>query len=353
VQGAPLPGWVEWEVTNNTHRQTDTFRLVYAVNQGRYAGEPGLTPAQANQLMGYSTIGVEILAGFPNDPVNFSASELQSFILGNADGLDFDPVENRIQISGRDLAAAMVDKKTSEKFVNQKASDIAKTIASRHGLTADIDEVPGLDGTFYEIDHTRLNSASSEWDLLCELAEDYNCNVWVDGQTLHFKNADEPTSGVYTIQWMSPYKARGFPLSNVAHITFHRNCTLAKNVQVIVQSWNSKQKKAFTGSAEASKSGAVESQIYTYNEPGLSADQASSRAQKRLNAIVNNEMSMSASLPADNILNARMQVSVTGTGTPFDQIYYPASVTRHMSAEGGYTMSFEAKNTMSETETEE
>lgn len=350
VQGQSLPGWVEWEVNNNTHRQTDTFRVVYAVNQGT-AGEAGLTPTQAAQLTGYGTIQVEILAGFPKDPTNFSPSELQSLITGNADGLDFDPVERIVQICGRDLAASMVDKTTSEKFVNQKASDIVSTIAARHGLAADVDETQGQDGTYYEIDHARINNASSEWDLLCELAEDYDYNLWVEGQTLRFKASDVSTSGIYTIKWAPPDRTRGFPLANTGRITFHRNNMLSKNVQVSVSSWNSKQKQKFTGTADASKPGATDTQQYVFNEPGLTADQANSRAQKRLNAIVNNEMSVSASLPADNVLNARMTVAVTGTGTAFDQSYYPMSVTRHMSAEGGYTMSFEARNTAPETET--
>ena len=54
---------------------------------------------------------------------------------------------------------------------------------------------------------------------------------------------------------------------------------------------------------------------------------------------------MSAHLPADNYLTISAPISVQGTGTPADQIYYPRLITREMSIDEGYSMTVEAQNT--------
>ncbi len=329
VQGSPLPGWVGVEIDNNTHQQTDTFRVVYAINQGRFVGEPGLTPERAAWLTGQSRIQVEILIGFPADPGNYGASELQSMILGYADSMNFDPVKGTIELNGRDMAGEFLDAKTSETFTNQGPAAIVQTLAARHGLSVDIDDPGGIDGTFYEIDHRRINNAASEWDLLCELAGDYNRKVWVDGNTLRFKSADSGLGGgTYNIKWMPPDSMRGYPMANVIEMRFTRNNMLGKGkVNVTVQSVHAKQKAVFSSTATAAKPGVTDGseQSYTYNEPGLTADQVQKRANTRLNDIMMNEMTLSADLPGDNMLNVRSVVVVSGTGTAFDQAYYPAT----------------------------
>jgi phage protein D len=346
VNGQVLPGWIEWEVNNNTHRQADTFRVCYAC---------GNLPAAQNAkwLISQTAIQVQIFVGFPPDPVKFSASQLQSIILGDCDALNFDPVQNIIELSGRDMASEMIDTKTSEKFVNQKASDIAKTIASRHGLTPDVDDTGSPDGTYYEIDHARLNNAQTEWDLLCELADNQGYNVWVDGMTLHFKQQDESSMGTYVIQWIPPGEMNASPQANVMSLKFMRNNMISqKNISVKVNSWNIKQKAKLTGSATSTKSSSDDnwSLNYEYNEPGLTQDQADTRAKERLKGIIRNEMCLNADLPGDNILNTRVLIQVTGTGTPFDQTYWPVSVSRRFGMSEGYRMSAEAKNHSPETE---
>ena len=51
-----------------------------------------------------------------------------------------------------------------------------------------------------------------------------------------------------------------------------------------------------------------------------------------------------ARLPGDNLLTTRAQVQLIGTGTAWDQNYFPDTVTRHISFEEGYTMELRAKN---------
>jgi phage protein D len=346
VNGTALPGWVEWEVTNNTHRQADIFRVIYACGK--------LPPSQnAAWLTAQTNLQVAIFAGFPPNAQSFEASQLMQLILGYCDSMTFDPEKNTIEMTGRDLTSELIDTKTSEKFLNQQASQIAMTIASRHGFIPDVDPTGSLDGSYYEIDHARVNSGATEWDLLSELADNEGYNVWMDGTTLHFKSQDSSSAATYMIRWTPADSVRAYGQANAMRLRFTRNNMLSqKNTQVSVNSWNAKMKQKLSGQATAARPNAVGTLNYVYSEPGLTQDQANTRAKEKLKGIIRNEMTLSASLPGDNILNVRALVQVAGTGTAFDQTYWPVSVTRRMSPDGGYEMDVEAKNHAPETESD-
>lgn len=340
INGAPLPGWIEFSVDNNTHRQADTWRVSYAC---------GLLPKAQNAawLSAQTRMEVEIFAGYPTNPNQFSVSDLTSLVLGYCDRQDFDPERNVIEMSGRDLTSEMIDAKAGEKFVNQKASAIVKTIAARHGWTTDIDDTSALDGTYFEVDHARLRNAATEWDLLCELADDYGYDVWMTGKTLHFKVQDSANTGIYMIKWTPPSANLGYPLANAKTLKFSRDHMLARaKITVKVNSWNLKNKQKFTGTTTATKSAGAGSKslTYTYNMPGLTQAQVNGIAKAKLKGIIRNEMCLRASMPADNVLTTRALVQVSGTGTAYDQTYWPVSVSRRMSFDGGYTMDLDAKN---------
>jgi phage protein D len=49
-------------------------------------------------------------------------------------------------------------------------------------------------------------------------------------------------------------------------------------------------------------------------------------------------------IPGDNDLDTTSLIQLSGTGTAFDQVYFPDSITRRLSFDGGYEMTIEAKN---------
>ncbi len=49
-------------------------------------------------------------------------------------------------------------------------------------------------------------------------------------------------------------------------------------------------------------------------------------------------------LPGDSVLTTSLQVQVVGSGTAFDQTYWPVSVRRTLSMDQGYVMTLTAKN---------
>jgi phage protein D len=357
VNGQAMPGWIEWEFDNNSNYQADTFRV-------HFSGKALPPDRNVAWLTEQGDITVEILAGFPQNPNSPSDTELKSFIIGSVDDMQYDPVQNVIELAGRDFTSQFIDAKTTEVFKNQSVQGIVKTLAARHQMTANVaaNIVPPATfaGSFFEIDTARITSEHSEWDLLTFLAHETQCSVYVTGQVLNFQPyADQSTSNTYLLQWNLPTATNGSPQANLIDLKFSRNLTLTKDVTVILTSWDRANATPFKVTAKAAHTkNAVtrntslpygQPQIYSYRIPGLTKQQATLKAQALLAEISKHEMRLEASLPGDNILTAQTLVTVQGTGTPFDQVYFPDSVIRSMSMDEGYRMRLAAKNHSPET----
>lgn len=350
INGEVVSGWTDWEVDNNTFYQADTFRVSFPI--------AALPPDKGVAWWAsQKEIFIEVLAGFPVNPEQFSASDLDSQIYGKVDDFDYDPVRNTVEISGRDLTAALIDAKTTEKFQNLTATQIAERLAKRHRLTPVVVATKAKAGKYYEIDHARLTDERSEWDLLTYLAHEERYVVYVRGKELHFEPQPEKSQNPYVLRWEPPVEDRYFPILNGKSLKFSRNLTVAKGVVVTVRSWNAKNKKAFSvtypthmakGTAPGKSS--PPAQNYYFTIPGLTPEQALQRAQAKHREITQHEMRVSFSMPADNILRATDIIRVEGTNTPFDQTYYPESIVRAMSSPDGYTMTGSAKNVSPENQ---
>jgi phage protein D len=192
-----------------------------------------------------------------------------------------------------------------------------------------------------------LTQEQSEWDLLIYLAEREGFDVWVSGNKLFFQPSPVETSPAYKLIAQDP--GTSSITSNAERLNLTRSQTLAKDVIVVIQSYNQKQQKAFkvsyhvTQAKKSQRSGGV-AQTYSYNVPNLTRDQALQLAQARAEDITRHEKVLSASLPGDNKLSTRARVQLVGTGTDWDQYYYPDTITRYVSFEEGYHIELRAKN---------
>lgn len=348
LNGEAVPGWIEWEVENNACYQADTWRLKLAC-----AGLPA--SKRAPWISRQADLTVELLGGFPADPDHYTAAELTSFVIGRVDQLDYDPAENTIELYGRDYTSQFIDSKTTEKWQNRTSSQIAQALAARHGMTCETMATKTRAGTYYQIDHAQLSDERTEWDVLTWLAHEEQYDVWVTGTTLHFMPKVDPTKAEkFKILWQPPATQGGYAQCNVETLKFSRNLTIAKDVKVTVKSWNAKQKKAFSVTVQAvhNKSKTLrntklrygQAQEYSYTIPGLTKEAALRKAQALLNDISRHEMRLAATGPGDTILGTRTLIEVTGTGTGFDQTYWPEAITRRMSFMDGFKVDLRAKN---------
>jgi Phage tail baseplate hub (GPD) len=359
VNGSPLPGWISWEVTSNTYYEADSFRVSFALSAlppmsaptwGRIDSTSQPKQSPADWLSQQTEIYVEIFAGFPSDPDHPTLGDnMQSLIYGRVDDIELDPVGRVVNVRGRDLTAAFIDQRTPGKnWIAKTSSDIAAELAAGHGMTAVVTPTTTTVGTYYQHDQVKLHANQSEWEVLSWLAREEGFVLYVKGNELHFEPDSAATSDPYVLAWQSdPFAA------NVQQISFSRALTVAKGVTVVVRSASLKTKvpvvETFPGPAKVIQAGKASpfglTQTYHFSLPaGADSARCQRYAQARYHEIISHEMRMQARLPADNLLSAKSVIRVQGTGTAFDQIYYPMSVTRTMSADEGYTMTVHAKN---------
>lgn len=350
LNGITVPGWVSWEVENNSFYEADSFRVSFAVS-----ALP--TAMNANWFSTQTETFFEVFAGFPADPNNPIPQELLSLVYGRADHIEYNPVSTLITVSGRDLTAPFIDNKITQDYANQKSSQIATTLATTRGLTPKVTATTEIIGTYYKHDEVRLQAGRSEWDLLAWLAREEGFVCYVSGKTLFFGPDPRSTDNPYVIQWSST--AQGNPLSNVIDLNFSRDQTVAKGVSVVVRSPSLTKKTAVVKSyptssrainpGESSPFGKVQTYYFTItaNQTPVQCEQY---AEQKYNEIVSHAMKMSAHLPGDNLLLISTPIKVTGTGTGFDQIYYPRNIMRSMNFDEGYRMNVEAQNSSPDLE---
>jgi phage protein D len=350
LNGEMVPGWISFEVENNATRSADTFRIVCAVSQLSAKHNAAWFSAQKSLM-------VEIFAGFPADPQHFTPADLDCLIVGHADEVDFDLVESTIELCGRDLTALLIDTKTSEHFKEKKSSDVAMLLAQRRKLTPVVTPTRNVIGKYYKYDRVTLAQEQSEWEILSYLANVEDFQVYVKGQALHFEPRPEKQTDPYLMTWKAAGIERGFPVANVIRLQCTRNLTIAKGVSVEVRSWNVGKGgqpvvATFPKAAKATAPGQASARTQVYHRffPHLTHAEAQQRAQNIYRQIIAHEMRMEACLPADNRLDCTKTLQVCGTGTKFDQLYYPESVTRTLSMDEGYRMEIRAKNTSPERE---
>ena len=339
VNGAKLPdnAVISVEVTNASHFTADTYRAELAVKA---------LPPSFNAAYWSSSADDQISIG-----VSLNGEMPAPLIIGQVDDIDFDLCRRTLTLTGRDLSASLIDNKTAEKFQNLTSSQIAQALALRRGLDSNVQATTTSAGNYYEIDHTVLTQEQTEWDLLVYLAQQEGFDAWVSGTTLYFQPPPVTNAPPYLLLWSEP--GDGTFASNAMDLRLQRSETLAKDIDVVVRTWNQKQQRPFavhakrTGASSSRRGG--KGQLYSFNRPNLSHDQAQKLANSILYDLTLHEMVLTASLPGDNALATRAMVRLVGTGTAWDQNYFPDTVHRSLSMDGGYRMELRAKNHSTES----
>jgi len=346
LNGVAIPGWVNFTVTNNSYYEADTFHLVYSTLKLPAGNDADWFSQQLETF-------VEILMGFPSNPDQPNANELTSFIYGRIDDLEYDPVEETITLTGRDLTGAFIDSKIDTEYANQTSSQIATQLAGKHGLQTNITKTSTPVGNYFEQDTMQLQANLSEWDLLSRLAREEGFVVLVSGQTLYFGPAQTGTGNPLTLTYVKPAAPGGPPAGNFESIKFSRSQTVVKGITVTVRSagrYNPTVTKSFptapkgTTPGKATPYGATTN--YFYNRPaGWTPIQVEQEAQKIYNQIISHAMKLQVRMPADVITSPQSTIQAKGTGTAFDQTYFPKIVTRTMTFDEGFVMDIGAQNT--------
>ena len=328
AEGLAVQNAVSARVTSNNHYAADRFSLVVAL---------GNTPPAA--WMSSDRLMVDI--GVMMDGTS------RNLIQGEVDQLEMDAVRRLVFLSGRDLTARLIEARTQESFSNRTASEIATLLAQRRGLTADVTQTTTPVGRYWQLQRDRItldqfSRATTEWDLLVTLAGLEGFDVWVTGTTLHFRPARAPQGPGFTL------RATAGPLgrANVTGLRLERALTLARDIEVVVKSWNARQQQAFIRTARrrrgTSRGGEVQRHVYIV--PNLTPDEALKLAQRRLQELTRHERVVVAEMPGELDMAPRNQIRLEGTNTDFDQEYWIDEVDRTLHVARGFTQTLRARN---------
>lgn len=324
ADGMAVPGAVSAQVISTAHATADRFRVTLATTPFTLANWADADSALID--------------------VQFSLDGLfwQSLIQGNIDQLRLDPISGQVILEGRDLSAKLIDARLAASYPNQTSSDLAAQFAAQAGLLPNVAPTTTMVGAYWQLEHDQVALAAhcrarSKWDLLLQLAAREQFDLWVSGTTLNFQPSGQ---SVATPAILSP--------SYCLRLSLERSLTLARDISVTVQSWNSRQGSAVSQTARvrrgAGGAGGAAPLSYTYLVPNLTAADAQSLAERRLAALTLHERVIEAEMPGELDLSPRQQILLANTGTAFDQTYWIDSITRRLSVQQGFTQSLRARN---------
>lgn len=332
ADGQPLAAALSADVTSNNHYAADRFRV-----------SAHLTIPELSTWASTTEALIDI-------QVALDETDWTSLIQGQVDQLQLDPRSRLLILEGRDLTAGLVETRTQETFANRTSSEIAELLADRHGLSKDITSTFTPVGAYWQLEHDRITldsfgRAITEWDLLVTLAGHEGFDVWVSGTTLHFRTQPSSVGGTNALRPVATQAG----LANVLSLHLERSLTLARDIEVIVKSWNSRQAHAFSQTAHASRGSAKgtsnsKPHRYVYVIPNLTPDAALKIAQTRLAELSRHERVIHVEMPGELYLAPRQQIVLESTATDFDQVYWIDEIIRRISVERGFTQSLRARN---------
>lgn len=346
LNGQTVPGWRSFEITNGTYFEADSFHVDFAVSDLPDSNNAKWFAEQTETF-------VELFAGFPSDLESPNVAEMTSLIYGRIDNITYDLVKTLIKVTGRDLTGAFIDKKLTADYPNKTSSQIVTTLIGGHaGISAAVTATTAKVGTYYAIDQVQMQADRSEWDLICYLARQEGFIAYMSGKTLVFGPDPIPDSTPYQLQWIAGEDGAP-PQANVEELSLLRSQTISKGISVTVRSYNGAGKANVSASyptrpksitpGKASPYGAT--QQYFFRLPaGSTPRQCQAYAEKRYHEIVEHEMKLEAVLPGDVVLTTKTMIRLSGTGTEWDQTYFPKSITRALNEDGGFTMTLSAQN---------
>lgn len=346
VDGKDVSGAQEAEICTSNHQIAGWFRLLLALGR-----DPAFSAATFSTL---TDAIAEIRVGIAPAGLPGAAATWQSLITGPVDEIAIDMVAGTVQITGRDFSAFLIDSLTAESFPNQTASEIAQTLAIRHGLTPAVTPTATPAGRYYQNGHTvfslyQSSGTITEWDLLCALAEAEGYDLFVQDRSLIFA---PPLSEALPAVWQ--WMPGGLGVTTMTSLRMERSLALARDIAVTVQSWNSRQQTMITQTVHASASGTVRhgttsrtttASNYVLLRPNLTGEQAMTLATQTLADLSRHERVIVASMPGELMLAPRSIVFLQGTQTDFDQTYVVDEILRRVSPQEGFVQTVRAVNT--------
>lgn len=329
VKGTPVPKWTSFRVESNGFSVADSFevKLPWDVTEKPEQILLASTPTTSSLLVKETNIPVEIWLGF--DVPGLPPVPSRRIMYGKMDicRWNFGPDGEYVTLVGRNLAGQLIDTKTTEKYQNRTASQVAAEFFARHGLKPQVTATSTLIGTYLNNNHSNITRETTQWDFLLYLAqqEGFVCRVVDD--TGYFG----PRSGIANLN------AEPIPFTwgvNIDDLEIERGPQAARNIVVEVRSWHNGRRiveKATT------RNHVEEKYIQRFTIPGLTREQAQKRARAILAELSAQEFFGRLRTDWQPEISIDRRIALYGVGQGLSRVYYVNRVTVEGSLDGGTT----------------
>jgi phage protein D len=254
--------------------------------------------------------------------------------------IDIDYPTRMVHVSGQDRSSDLHHAKTSEKFQNQKGSDIVSQLASRVGLTAVVDASSLIAGKLFHIDFAKMTDGISFAALMHMLAEFDGAFWYVKGSQLFYKQ--KGSSGSSYVVTYTPPSVAGYATGDFFRLTIKRRVPFSGDIEVTTKAWNTKQKKAFSSTKVVRGQGNGNTLRYGYRAQEFTKDRTDQHAAAKVADHARHEIELSIDMAGDPAIDITQKLTLRGTA--YAQDYDMDSIRHEFSYGGGYTMAIEAKS---------
>jgi phage protein D len=240
---------------------------------------------------------------------------------------------------GRDYSSVLISSTYQNSFYNQTASEIANSIAARHGFVPNISPTSTMVGSYQCDDHSQIlldvhSPITNEWDLLKHLAQSEGFQLFVNSTMLVFA----PTSAL-------PGNAWSVEAKDVMGLTFHKVCPTSDQTTLTAKSWNSWLNQAFTFADEQSAGQADYALSVPDADPGteiamvrpnLMPQGVEQLVNQRLSETNEQALTVQIVMPGEMSFSPGDVLTITSNYNGFDADYIIRSVRRRFSSAGGF-----------------
>ncbi len=227
-------------------------------------------------------------------------------------------------------------------FTEMKDSDIASSIASDIGLTAEAEDTQTVHPYIFQ-------NNLSNYDFLIERAKRIGYELIVDDKTLVFRGSQEDMSPELTFRY-------GIDIQSFSP----RLKTLVEGSEIEVRGWDIKKKEVITSSAEGgseiSKMGGQEtgydvsegsfspSKIALIEEAVVDSADAENIAKAKYNVLLKEFINGDGKCGGNPAVRPGKTIEITGVGERFSGAYYVVSAV-HSYSGGDYSTTFKVRRT--------
>ncbi len=262
----------------------------------------------------------------------------KSLVTGEIDSASVHYVDGTVHVSGRCVSAKLLQRKSAEKFQNQRHSDVVKTLLGRAGIKGEVEDSALMAGKRWNIDFSSLTDGMSYLGIIHKLAEADGARWWTDGEGVFHYTTQGPDKAAYKIRYVPPtHLTYGF--GDCADLKISRNIQAGKGVKTRVHSWNQREKKNHIGEAEVPGRG--KALDYTYHVPDLDPEHAERHAKSRAKDHARHELKLTGTLVGDTSLEIDQPLELEGNA--FAQTFELDHIS-HKFGESGHSMSVQAKS---------